>query len=57
MPPSDEEIQEKPRIRAAEIAVSRRKKSFVEVKSTYSPDEAMEEAARCLRCDLEAEEG
>jgi NADPH-dependent glutamate synthase beta subunit-like oxidoreductase len=29
----------------------------MEVKSTYSPEEAKEEAARCLRCDLEAEEG
>ena len=56
VPPNDEEIRVKPKIRAAEIAINRRKKSFVEVRSTYSPEEAREEASRCLRCDLEVEE-
>jgi len=53
VPPSDEETSEKARIRAQEIAMSQRKTSFKEVTATYSPDEAVEEASRCLRCDLE----
>lgn len=51
--PSDEETKERPRIRASEIAMSKRKTSFKEVTLPYSPEEAMEEASRCLRCDLE----
>ncbi|GAI08175.1 unnamed protein product, partial [marine sediment metagenome] len=53
VPPSDEETREKARIKASEIAMSSRKTSFKEVTLTYSPDEAIEEASRCLRCDLE----
>jgi len=53
VPPSDEEAQEKARIRASEIAMSQRKTSFKEITLTYSPEEAVEEASRCLRCDLE----
>ncbi len=53
VPPSDEETSEKARIRAQEISMSQRKTSFKEVTATYSPDEAVEEASRCLRCDLE----
>jgi len=53
IPPSDEETKERPRIRASEIAMSKRKTSFKEVTLPYSPEEAMEEASRCLRCDLE----
>jgi NADH-quinone oxidoreductase subunit F len=56
IPPSDEETKTKPRIRAAEIDVYKRKTSFMEVKLAYSPEEAMAEASRCLRCDLEVEE-
>ncbi|MBE9477686.1 MAG: FAD-dependent oxidoreductase [Chloroflexi bacterium] len=52
-PPSEEETKEKARIRASEIAMSKRASSFKEVTLTYSPEEAMEEASRCLRCDLE----
>jgi len=56
VPPSDEETREKARIKASEIAMSSRKTSFKEVTLTYSPDEAIEEASRCLRCDLEVGE-
>jgi len=53
VPPSDEETREKARITASEITMSQRKTSFKEIVLPYSPDEAIEEAARCLRCDLE----
>ncbi len=51
--PSDEETKEKARVKASEIDVRQRKTSFKEVSLTYSPEEAQEEASRCLRCDLE----
>jgi len=54
-PPSEEETKEKARIKASEIAMSKRTSSFKEVTLTYSPEEAIEEASRCLRCDLEVE--
>jgi len=53
VPPSDEETQEKARIKAPEIAIDQRKTSFDEVTLTYSADQAVAEASRCLRCDLE----
>jgi len=52
-PPSEEETKEKPRVRTSEIDMGIRKTSFKEVTLPYSPDEAREEASRCLRCDLE----
>jgi len=54
-PPSEEETKEKARIRAPEIASGERRSCFKEVTLTYSPEKAMEEASRCLRCDLEVE--
>ena len=36
-----------------ELAPGERKKCFAEVESALSPDEAVREARRCLRCDLE----
>ncbi len=56
IPPTDEEMKVKARITAAEISISRRKKSFREAKLAYTPEEAIAEASRCLRCDLEVEE-
>jgi len=53
-PISEEETQEKARIGASEISMNERITSFKEVTLTYSPEEAREEASRCLRCDLEA---
>jgi len=52
-PPTDEETREKARIKTPELPMTERKTSFKEVASSYSPDEAREEASRCLRCDLE----
>jgi NADH-quinone oxidoreductase subunit F len=51
--PSDEETKERARVKASEIDVRQRKTSFKEVSLTYNPEEAQEEASRCLRCDLE----
>ncbi|MBA7629834.1 Ferredoxin--NADP reductase [subsurface metagenome] len=53
LPPSEEETQEKARIKADEIPMSDRRTSFKEIVLPYSPEKAREEAARCLRCDLE----
>jgi len=53
IPPSDEETKEKARIKASEITMSERRTSFKEITLPYSPEEAREEASRCLRCDLE----
>jgi len=52
-PPSEEETQERARIKASEIAMGERRTSLREITLTYSPEEAREEASRCLRCDLE----
>ncbi len=54
-PPSEEDIKERARAKVHEITASERARSFKEVTLTYSPEEAMEEASRCLRCDLEVE--
>jgi NADH-quinone oxidoreductase subunit F len=54
--PTEEELKEKSRIKIAEIATTNRKTSFKEVILPYSIKEAMEEASRCLRCDLEVGE-
>jgi NADH-quinone oxidoreductase subunit F len=56
VPPSEEELKEKPRIKIAEIANDDKKTSFKEVVLPYSTKEARQEASRCLRCDLEAGE-
>jgi NADH-quinone oxidoreductase subunit F len=55
VPPTEEETRERPRIRAAEITMVERGTSFKEVVLAYTPEEAREEASRCLRCDLEVE--
>jgi NADH-quinone oxidoreductase subunit F len=52
-PLSDEETREKARIKTPELPLTDRKTSFKEVTSSYNPEEAREEASRCLRCDLE----
>jgi NADH-quinone oxidoreductase subunit F len=53
IPPTEEETQEKTRVRISQIEPKERVASFNEIVSNYSPEEAMEEARRCLRCDLE----
>jgi NADH-quinone oxidoreductase subunit F len=54
IPPTEEETQEKARVRISEIEAKERVASFKQVVSGYGPEEAIEEASRCLRCDLEA---
>jgi len=49
--PEEEEYEEKPRMRLKEADVSVRTSTFEETLKTYSKEEAMEEAGRCLRCD------
>ena len=56
VPPTDEEIKERPRAAIAEITSADRKASFKEVVLPYSAKEARNEASRCLRCDLEVGE-
>ena len=53
LPPSEEETRERARIKADEIPMSDRRTSFTEIVLPYSPEQAREEASRCLRCDLE----
>ena len=50
--PTEEETQEKAKVRISEIEPKERVASFKQAVSGYSPEEAMEEARRCLRCDL-----
>jgi NADH-quinone oxidoreductase subunit F len=52
-PPADEEIIEKPRAQPPKIPIEKRVRSFDEAVQNYGREEAMEEAGRCLRCDLE----
>jgi len=47
------EVIEKARVVIREIEPRERSKSFKEVVSGYGLDEAIEEASRCLRCDVE----
>jgi NADH-quinone oxidoreductase subunit F len=54
VPPTEEETQEKSRIRISEIEPKERVASFKEVVLEYNSEEAIEEAKRCLRCDLSA---
>jgi NADPH-dependent glutamate synthase beta subunit-like oxidoreductase len=54
--PAEEQLKEKHQIKIAEIAVADKKTSFRETVLPYSAEQAIEEASRCLRCDLEAGE-
>jgi NADH-quinone oxidoreductase subunit F len=54
--PTEEQLEEKHRLRIAQIALADKKTSFKEVVLPYSTKEATEEASRCLRCDLEVGE-
>jgi len=55
-PPTEAETQEKARVMINEIPTAYKKTSFKETVLPYSPEEARDEASRCLRCDLEAGE-
>jgi hypothetical protein len=52
----DEEIREKPRRPIPEEPVAQRVRDFREVELSFTPEEAQDEAARCLRCDALAQE-
>jgi len=52
--PTEEEVRERARLRALQIDLAERKRTFKEVIQPFRPAEAREEASRCLRCDLEA---
>jgi NADH-quinone oxidoreductase subunit F len=54
--PTEEQLEEKHRPRIGQIALADKKASFKQVVLPYSSKEAMEEASRCLRCDLEVGE-
>ncbi len=54
--PSEEQLAEKHRPMIAQIALADKKTSFKEVVLPYTTKDAMEEASRCLRCDLEVGE-
>ena len=48
-----EDLEDVPRAEPPVLAAKSRKKSFAEVEMTLSAEQAMREARRCLRCDLE----
>jgi NADH-quinone oxidoreductase subunit F len=45
--------EEKPRVKMPTILLSERKRGFKEIEKGYTEDQAVEEAGRCLRCDVE----
>lgn len=51
-----EEVKERPRASMPETPVAERIRDFLEVELGFSQEVAMEEACRCLRCDLAGEE-
>jgi NADH-quinone oxidoreductase subunit F len=53
-PEEVKELKEKARTGIKELPAKKRRGSFEEVTKGYSTREAMDEAARCLRCDAEA---
>lgn len=54
---SEEELIDIKRPEAPALDVSKRKNNFKEVEQGLSEKQAMKEARRCLRCDLETKEG
>jgi NADH-quinone oxidoreductase subunit F len=48
--------EQKSRIKMPTILLSERKRGFKEVEKGYSLDQAVEEASRCLRCDVKEKE-
>jgi len=53
----DEEVMEGTQARMPLLALEHRVKGFSEVERGYSPEQAVREACRCLRCDIQVEEG
>lgn len=48
-----DEVEGAPRVKPPAIQVSSRAGCFAEVEASVSADQALREARRCLRCDLE----
>ena len=48
--------EQKSRVKMPTILLSERKRGFKEVEKGYSLDQAVEEASRCLRCDVKEKE-
>ena len=53
----DEEVTEGAQVRMPLLALEHRLKGFSEVELGYSLEQAVKEACRCLRCDIQVEEG
>jgi heterodisulfide reductase subunit A-like polyferredoxin len=51
--PPEEFLNYKKRIPVNKIPAGVRNRTFVEVAMTMNPEEAIAEASRCLRCDIE----
>jgi NADH-quinone oxidoreductase subunit F len=56
IPPTEEELKERPRMAINELSSSQRKGSYKEIVLPFGPNEAKKEGSRCLRCDLEVGE-
>ncbi len=54
---SEEEIEEAKRPELPKLSLKQRQKNFKEVELTLTEEMAVKEARRCLRCELETEEG
>jgi len=52
----EKEIKQNPRIMPKRLDLKRRVSSFDEAVLGYSPEEAVEEAGRCLRCDVKGKQ-
>ncbi len=55
-PPAEEETRERRRVAITELSPEERRTSFKEAVLGYTPEEAVSEASRCLRCDLDSNE-
>ena len=53
----DEEVVERPQERMRMLSAEKRVRGFEEVELGYTPEQALGEASRCLRCDIQIEEG
>ena len=49
----DEANPEAPQTKMSELHCAERKQSFIEVELGFTMEEALKEATRCLRCDVE----
>ena len=54
---TEEEMETAKRVRIPRLPVNKRINNFHEVELTITEEEAIEEARRCLRCDLNTEDG